>query len=89
MDALSLKAIVIIVASVTGTDNYDNYIFEKPTFKTVAECKSFVRDNFVPLNMHVNKEYKMRLDTPNLFYCIEKERYIRFLKEVTKEGTQI
>lgn len=89
MDALSLKAIVIIVASVTGTDGVDNYIFEKPTFKTVEECKSFVRNNFVPLNLHVNKEYKMRPDTPNLFYCIHKTKYIKFLEEATKEGTQI
>ncbi|SVA89658.1 uncharacterized protein METZ01_LOCUS142512 [marine metagenome] len=75
LGSLSIKAIVIIVATFTGGDGHDQYVFDTPVFKTKEQCTNYVRNNFDALNAHVNKNYNYRLESPNLFYCIDKETF--------------
>ena len=85
MDSLTLNIVVIIVAAFTGGDGEDNYVFNKPTFDTKEECTIYVKEHYNELNIHVNKNYKYRLDNPNLFYCIERDLFSKRLNELRKK----
>jgi hypothetical protein len=85
---LSIKTIVIIVATFTGGDGNDQYVFDKK-FENKEQCSNYVRDNFNALNAHVNKNYNYRLDSPNLFYCINKELFSKHLKEMRNRLTGV
>ena len=73
-----LSGTVVIILSIwTGGDGSDAFIFENPIFNEQKSCVDYVKDNFIDLNQHVNKEYGDDLDNPNLFYCLDKDETLK------------
>jgi|LWDU01.1.fsa_nt_gi hypothetical protein len=89
LSSLSINAVIIIVATFTGGDGNDQYVFDTPKFQTKEQCSDYVKQHFSVLNAYVNRNYNYRLDSPNLFYCVDKDAYSKRLKELRNKLTRV
>lgn len=81
--------LVAIMTVIYSGDEKNVYVFTKPAFDTVEQCKTYVQQNGESITKHLFLQFGPK-DQMDRLLCVQEEKLKKFLEEaVVPQGSKI